>query len=66
MTSSIAHPLSEFRQPIQLQKIVYGPGYMEQHLKPCLSFESCKAYIITRVGTWGFRYTISLWGSVKM
>jgi alcohol dehydrogenase class IV len=47
MTSATTQPFSGLWQPTQLQKMVYGPGSVQKHLKSCLPSENSKAFIIT-------------------
>jgi alcohol dehydrogenase class IV len=47
MTEATVHPYSGLWQPVQLQKMIYGPGSVSKHLKSCLPTENSKAFIIT-------------------
>ena len=47
MTSATVHPFSGLWQPTHLQKMIYGPGSVQKHLKSCLPSEKSKAFIIT-------------------
>jgi hypothetical protein len=47
MTSATVHPFSGLWEPTQLQKMIYGPGSVQKHLKSCLPSEKSKAFIIT-------------------
>lgn len=47
MTEATVNPLSGLWQPVQLQKMFYGPGSVQKHLKSCLPTETSKAFIIT-------------------
>ncbi|KAI9732706.1 MAG: hypothetical protein M1818_007440 [Claussenomyces sp. TS43310] len=44
---STSDPLSGLWQPPLLQKMFYGPGSVEKHLKSCLPSAESKAFIIT-------------------
>ena len=47
MTECTEHPLSGLWQPVQLQRLYYGPNSVEKHLLSCLPSENSKAFIIT-------------------
>lgn len=47
MTEATVHPYTGLWQPAQLQKMIYGPGSVQKHLKSCLPTEKSKAFIIT-------------------
>ena len=47
MTSATVHPFSGLWLPTHLQKMIYGPGSVQKHLKSCLPSEKSKAFIIT-------------------
>ena len=47
MTSATVHPFSGLWQPTQLQKMIYGPGSVQKHLRACLPSQTSKAFIIT-------------------
>jgi alcohol dehydrogenase class IV len=47
MTEATTKPFSGLWAPNHLEKMIYGPGSVQKHLKSCLPSEKSKAFIIT-------------------